>query len=95
MGGAGGCFWGEWPDWGSMVVSVKQEPRRPGATEREIIPLTILEASFTTWVVNPAHIEAVPGRKTDVRDSVWIVELLHGLLKPLTYRDNLGCIASP
>lgn len=34
-------------------------------------------------VVNPAHMKAVPGRKTDVKDAEWIAELLqHGLLQP-------------
>jgi transposase len=29
------------------------------------------------------HMKAVPGRKTDVKDSEWLAELLrHGLLKP-------------
>ncbi len=33
------------------------------------------------WLVNPAHIKAVPGRKTDVKDSEWIAQLLmHGLM---------------
>ncbi len=33
-------------------------------------------------VVNAAHLKAVPGRKTDVRDAEWIAELLqHGLLR--------------
>ena len=33
-------------------------------------------------VVNAQHIKAVPGRKTDVKDSEWIAELLkHGLLR--------------
>ena len=33
-------------------------------------------------VVNAAHMKAVPGRKTDIKDAEWIVELLqHGLLK--------------
>jgi transposase len=33
-------------------------------------------------LVNPQHMRAVPGRKTDVRDSEWLAELLrHGLLK--------------
>lgn len=33
-------------------------------------------------VVNPAHMKAVPGRKTDVKDAQWIAELLrHGLLR--------------
>lgn len=34
-------------------------------------------------LVNAQHIKAVPGRKTDVKDSQWIAELLqHGLLRP-------------
>jgi transposase len=33
-------------------------------------------------LVNAQHIKAVPGRKTDVKDSEWIADLLrHGLLK--------------
>jgi transposase len=32
-------------------------------------------------LVNPAHIKAVPGRKTDVNDATWIAQLLEcGLL---------------
>src|SRR5512134_2753363 len=35
----------------------------------------------TVWLVNPSQIKAVPGRKTDVRDSEWIAQLLmHGLM---------------
>lgn len=43
----------------------------------------ILESSgFTAMVVNAQHMKAVPGRKTDVKDSEWIADLLqHGLLK--------------
>ena len=42
----------------------------------------ILEEEFTVMVVNAAHIKAVPGRKTDVKDAEWIAELLqHGLLR--------------
>src|SRR5437867_144563 len=42
----------------------------------------VLEARFTVLLVNAAHIKQVPGRKTDVRDCQWIVELLeHGLLR--------------
>ena len=33
-------------------------------------------------VVNPQHMKAIPGRKTDVNDAQWIAKLLrHGLLK--------------
>ncbi len=41
----------------------------------------ILEGSFEVILVNAQHMKAVPGHKTDVRDSEWIAELLrHGLL---------------
>ena len=44
----------------------------------------LLESTeMTVYVVNAAHMKAVPGRKTDVRDAVWICDLMqHGLLKP-------------
>ena len=49
----------------------------------------LLESSVTTWLVNPAHIKAVPGRKTDVKDAEWIADLLqHGLLKPSFIPDR-------
>lgn len=42
----------------------------------------ILEGYFDITIANAHHIKAVPGRKTDVKDSEWIADLLrHGLLK--------------
>ena len=42
----------------------------------------LLEEDFTVLLVNAAHIKTVPGRKTDVKDSEWIADLLsHGLLR--------------
>jgi transposase len=42
----------------------------------------ILENNFEVLLANAQHIKAVPGHKTDVKDSEWIAELLrHGLLK--------------
>src|SRR5438105_11976276 len=42
----------------------------------------LLEHSFSLVLVNPQHMKAIPGRKTDQKDSEWIAELLrHGLLK--------------
>lgn len=43
----------------------------------------VLESSgLDSMVVNPHHIKAVPGRKTDVKDSEWLADLLqHGLLQ--------------
>ncbi len=44
--------------------------------------LNLLEGDFTVLLVNAAHIKTVPGRKTDVKDSEWIADLLsHGLLR--------------
>ncbi len=41
----------------------------------------VLEEDHTIILVNPQHMKAVPVRKTDVRDSEWIADLLrHGLL---------------
>ena len=42
----------------------------------------LLEERFTLLLVNARHVKAVPGRKTDVRDSEWLADLLrHGLLR--------------
>src|SRR3954471_1904039 len=42
----------------------------------------ILEGQCALLVANAAHIRAVPGRKTDVKDAEWIADLLrHGLLR--------------
>src|SRR5437773_5722406 len=42
----------------------------------------ILAEQFKVLLVNAQHIKAVPGRKTDQKDSEWIADLLqHGLLK--------------
>jgi len=42
----------------------------------------MLEGQFEQMLVNPHHIKAVPGRKTDTKDCEWIADLLqHGLLK--------------
>jgi transposase len=42
----------------------------------------LLEGATEVLLVNPEHVKKVPGRKTDVKDCVWIAQLLqHGLLK--------------
>jgi transposase len=42
----------------------------------------LLEDRFELLLANAAHLKAVPGRKTDVRDAKWIAELFrHGLLR--------------
>ena len=42
----------------------------------------LLEDGFTTLLINMQHLTHVPGRKTDVRDSEWLAQLLEcGLLR--------------
>lgn len=42
----------------------------------------ILEEDFQLTLANAQHIKSVPGRKTDVNDSMWIADLLaHGLVR--------------
>ena len=67
----------------------------PGSDQHEITQLT-MESTGVYWfpvsnllederdviLVNPQHMRAGPGRKTDVKDSEWLADLLrHGLLK--------------
>lgn len=42
----------------------------------------VLEGGFELVLANAQHIRNVPGRKTDVKDAMWIAELLaHGLIR--------------
>jgi transposase len=42
----------------------------------------VLEEAVQCLLVNPQHVQKVPGRKTDVQDCVWLAQLLeHGLLR--------------
>ena len=42
----------------------------------------VLEGRFELLLINAQHFKAVPGRKTDIKDSEWLAELLHhGLLR--------------
>lgn len=42
-----------------------------------------LETRFECWLLNAHHLRNVPGRKTDVKDSEWICQLVqHGLVRP-------------
>ena len=43
----------------------------------------VLEDPFECWLLNAQHLRNVPGRKTDVKDSEWICQLVaHGLVRP-------------
>lgn len=42
----------------------------------------VLEEHFTVVLANARHVKAVPGRKTDVRDAEWLLDLMqHGLIR--------------
>src|SRR5206468_2197002 len=43
----------------------------------------LLEDAVDCWLLNASHLKAVPGRKSDVKDSEWIAQLVeHGLVRP-------------
>ena len=43
----------------------------------------VLEDQLECWLLNARHMRNVPGRKTDVTDSMWIAQLIeHGLVRP-------------
>jgi transposase len=43
----------------------------------------LLEDQLEVWLINAEHLHNVPGRKTDVADSVWIAQMVeHGLVRP-------------
>jgi transposase len=43
---------------------------------------TVLEGGFELMLVNPQHVKALPGRKSDVQDCEWLADLLqHGLVR--------------
>jgi transposase len=49
----------------------------------------LLEDGFECWLLNAQHLKNVPGRKTDVADSVWSCQLVeHGLVRPSFVRPG-------
>lgn len=51
--------------------------------------MNVLEGEFEVWLVNAQHVKAVPGRKTDVKDCVWLAELMrNGLLRRSMVPDH-------
>jgi transposase len=49
----------------------------------------LADAGFRLVLANAAHIKNVPGRKSDVKDSDWISDLLaHGLIRPSFVPDG-------
>jgi transposase len=68
-------------DWLSLHKVTQVAMESTGVLWRPIF--NVLEEGRTLLLVNAQHIKAVPGRKTDVKDSEWLADLLrHGLLRP-------------
>jgi transposase len=69
-------------DWLSEVGCTHVAMESTGVYWKPIYNLLEGYEQFELLVVNAAHIKAVPGRKTDVKDAEWIADLLrHGLLR--------------
>ena len=42
----------------------------------------VLEATVDLLLANPAHVRAIPGRKSDMNDAMWLADLMaHGLIR--------------
>jgi transposase len=47
------------------------------------------DGEFVLILANAAHVKNVPGRKTDVKDGIWLAELVaHGLIRPSFVPDH-------
>src|SRR6266508_4023371 len=74
--------WGGWPTgWGGSTRGPRGGIEPPGIYCKPVF--AVLEPRVEGWLLNAQHLHNVPGRKTDVADSVWIAQLVeHGLVRP-------------
>jgi transposase len=50
----------------------------------------LADGEFELVLANAAHVKNVPGRKTDVKDAVWLADLMaHGLIRGSFVPDAL------
>jgi transposase len=72
-------------DWLALHAVTHVAMESTGVLWRPIFNV-LEEEGYTLMLVNAQHLKAVPGRKTDVKDSEWLADLLrpmcHGLLRP-------------
>ena len=60
-----------------------------GAYWKPVYNVLERHGGFRLVVGNAQHLKAVPGRKTDVKDAVWLAQLLrHGLVRPSFIPDQ-------
>jgi transposase len=68
-------------DWLEAAGVTQVAMESTGVYWKPVYNLLELRA-LTVLVVNPQHVKALPGRKTDVADATWLAQLLqHGLLR--------------
>jgi transposase len=71
----------ELADWLSSLGVTHVALESTGVYWRPVFNI-LEDGERTLLLVNPQHMRAVPGKKTDVRDSEWLANLLrHGLLR--------------
>jgi transposase len=69
-------------DWLAALGVTQIALESTGVYWRPVFNILEAEGRVIT-LVNPQHMRAVPGRKTDLKDSEWLADLLrHGLVKP-------------
>ena len=65
-------------DW--LVSEGVQVPAMEATSDYWKPVFYLLEDAVECWLLNAHHLKVVPGRKTDVKDSEWIAQLVeHGL----------------
>src|SRR4051812_20605092 len=67
-----------------MAGRLRGHARRDGGDRRVLEDrLSGARGAVECWLLNAHHLRNVPGRKTDVKDSEWICQLVqHGLVRP-------------
>ena len=81
-------------DWLRLHEVTHVAMERTGVLWRPVFNL--LEEGHTLLLVNAQHIKAVPGRKTDVKDSEWLADearVMAWCSRALFPRPRSGCCA--
>ena len=96
------CWLGHARGTDSSVPRPTSRARRAGLVEEDVTHVclestgsywkpvyNLLEAVVVVWLINPSHVKPLRGRKTDVKDSQWLAELLaFGLVVPSFIPDK-------
>jgi hypothetical protein len=76
------CFGWPLPDRPALLTALPTIYNIVGSVYWRPVYNLLEDETRTLVLVNPQHIKAVSGRKTDVKDSEWLADLLrHGLVQ--------------